>query len=82
MKMKTFLTSAIAGFTAFAMAFTMLATGSLDYVTAAEGDSMVLHWDMTKNEDGTLKDLTGNNHNGKIQGSAAASTLAASTCST
>lgn len=75
MKMKTFLTSAIAGFTAFAMAFTMLATGSLDYVTAAEGDSMVLHWDMTKNEDGTLKDLTGNNHNGKIQGSAAASNI-------
>lgn len=74
MKIKTFLTSAIAGFTAFAMAFTMLPTGSLDNVTAA-GDNMVLHWDMTKNDDGTLKDLTGNNHNGKIQGTAAASNI-------
>ncbi len=75
MKIKTFLKSAIAGFTAFAMAFTMLPTGTLDNVAAAEGDNMVLHWDMTKNEDGTLKDLTGNNHNGKIQGAAAASNI-------
>lgn len=75
MKMKTLLTSAIAGFTAFAMAVTMLPAGSLDHVTAAEGDNMVLHWDMTKNEDGTLKDLTGNSHNGKIQGTAAASNI-------
>lgn len=75
MKIKTFLKSAIAGFTAFAMAFTMLPTGSLDKVAAAGEDNMVLHWDMTKNEDGTLKDLTGNNHNGKIQGTAAASNI-------
>lgn len=69
MKLKTYLKSAIAGFTAFAMAVTMLPTAGLENVQAAATDeSMILHWDMTLNEDGTLKDLTGNNHNGTIEG--------------
>lgn len=69
MKFKTFLKSAIAGFTAFAMAATMMPANSLGSVNAASTDSnMLLHWDMTLNEDGTLKDLTGNNHNGAITG--------------
>ncbi len=40
MRFKTLLTSAVAGFTAFAMAVTMLPAGSMDSVQAAEMDSI------------------------------------------
>ena len=71
MKLKK-LKSAIAGFTAFAMAVTMLPTGGLGSVHAASTDGdMILHWDMTTVDgDAThLKDLTGNQHNGVIHDS-------------
>ncbi|MCI9447847.1 MAG: hypothetical protein HFH36_10750 [Lachnospiraceae bacterium] len=69
MKFKTFLKSAIAGFTAFAMAATMMPASSLGSVKAASTDgNMILHWDMTLNEDGTLKDLSSKGHNGTSVG--------------
>ncbi len=65
MKPKTYLKSAIAGFTAFAMAVTMLPTGSLGTVQAASTDeNMILHWDMTTSDDGKLKDVTNHGHDG------------------
>lgn len=69
MKPKTYLKSAIAGFTAFAMAVTMLPTGSLGTVQAASTDeNMILHWDMTTSDDGKLKDVTNHGHDGEITG--------------
>ena len=63
--------SALAGSLAFALAFTAL---PVNILAAEEADgtkttlSPVLHWDMTQNDDGTLKDLTGDNHNGIANG--------------
>lgn len=70
MNFQKYLKSAIAGFTAFAMAVTMLPVNNMGSVQAASTDgNMVVHWDMTTNADGTLNDLTGNEHNGVLNGS-------------
>ena len=64
--------SAFAGFTAIVMAAAVTLTAvPVSSVQAAENENqnLVLHWDMTKNEDGTLKDLTGNSHSGKLNNS-------------
>ncbi len=67
MKFARHFKSAVARLTAIAMAVTMLPAAGLGSVQAAATDSnMVMHWDMTTNEDGTVKDLTNNNHNGTI----------------
>ena len=69
MKLAKYVTSAIAGFTAFAMAVSMLPVNGLSSVKAAETAPMAVHWNMTQNEDKTLKDLSGNNRNGVLNGS-------------
>ncbi len=67
MKLKTYLKSAIAGFTAFAMAATMFPADGFENVQAASTDeNMILHWDMTLNSDGGLKDITNNGHDGVL----------------
>lgn len=71
MKLKTYLKSAIAGFTALAMAVTMLPVNSMSSVEAASTDrGMIVHWDMTTvtGDNSKLKDLTNNGHNGVIKG--------------
>lgn len=78
MKLKTYLKSAIAGFTAFAMAVTMVPTNGFGSVQAASTDGdMILHWDMTTvtGDDGKLKDLTGNEHHGIKNGSVTNTTI-------
>lgn len=67
MKLKTYLKSAVAGFTALAMAAAMFPTSGFDHVQAASTDgNMILHWDMTLNADGSLKDITDNGHDGVL----------------
>ncbi|MCI9003941.1 MAG: hypothetical protein HFH39_01590 [Lachnospiraceae bacterium] len=67
MKAAKYFRHAIAGLTAVAMAVTMLPTAGFGSVQAAVADSnMVMHWDMTMNDDGTVKDLTNNSHSGVI----------------
>ncbi len=68
MKLARYFKSAIAGLTVAAMAVTMLPVNGLCSVQAAASTdgSMVMHWDMTMNDDGTVKDLTGNSHSGAI----------------
>ena len=67
MRLAKYFKSAIAGLTAIAMTVTMLPTNGLGSVQAAATDgNMVLHWDMTLNDDGTVKDLTNKNNNGTI----------------
>lgn len=78
MKLKTYLKSAIAGFTAFAMAVTMVPTNGFGNVQAASTDGdMILHWDMTTvtDDEGKLKDLTGNTHHGIMNGSVTNTTI-------
>lgn len=78
MKLKTYLKSAIAGFTAFAMAVTMVPTNGFGSVQAASTDGdMILHWDMTTvtDDEGKLKDLTGNTHHGIMNGSVTNTTI-------
>ena len=72
MKLMKKVKSAFAGFTAIVMAAAVTLTAvPVSSVQAAENENqnLVLHWDMTKNEDGTLKDLTGNSHSGKLNNS-------------
>ena len=69
MKVMKRVKSAVAGFTAIVMAAAMTLSAIPAYSVQAAGSAdqkMILHWDMTKNDDGTLKDLTGNNHAGKL----------------
>lgn len=67
MKLKTYLKSAVAGFTALAMTAAMFPTSGFDHVQAASTDgNMILHWDMTLNADGNLKDITDNGHDGVL----------------
>lgn len=67
MRLAKYFKSAIAGLTAIAMAVAMLPSGGLGSVQAAATDgNMVLHWDMTLNDDGTVKDLTNKNNNGTV----------------
>lgn len=78
MKLKTYLKSAIAGFTAFAMAVTMVPTNGFGRVQAASTDGdMILHWDMTtvSDDNGKLKDLTGNGHHGIMNGAVTNTTI-------
>ncbi len=75
MRKKEFFRTAVAGLTAIAMAVTMLPATGPGRVEAAGEDSMILHWDMTKDADGTLKDLTNNGHQGVISGAAEAKTI-------
>lgn len=73
MKLQQWMKSALS----VAMAFTMVVTSVPADVTANEPkegveavgeDNLILHWDMTQDEDGNLQDLTGNGHSGVTNG--------------
>ncbi len=73
MKFLKWMKTVFAGAMAFAMVVTSVPADLLADTQAAETDAVeevdpVLHWDMTQDEDGTLKDVTGNGHNGIANG--------------
>ncbi len=69
MKLFKTMKSVSVGLMTAALAVTSLPVGNIGPVfadEAPESDGMILHWDMTKETDDTLKDLTGNGHSGVI----------------
>ncbi|MBO5372603.1 MAG: Ig-like domain-containing protein [Lachnospiraceae bacterium] len=73
MKIKQWLRTALAGTMAFAMVATSLPVNT--YAEEAETVNPIMHWNMTQDEDGSIKDLSGNGHNGVTNGSVAFSTI-------
>ncbi len=74
MKFKQWLKTALAGTLAFAMVATSVPV-DVSAVDTQFTEDLVLHWDMTTDEEGNLKDLTGNGHAGIQNGAVAVSTI-------
>ena len=67
MRKKSIMKKCLAGILSFAMTVTLFPANPLGTVEAADGPNPVLHWDMS-HADGKLKDISGNNLDGKLVG--------------
>lgn len=67
MRKKSIMKKCLAGILSFVMTVTLFPANPLGTVEAADGPNPVLHWDMS-HADGKLKDISGNNLDGKLVG--------------
>lgn len=67
MRRKSIMKKCLAAILSFAMTVTLFPANPLGTVEAADGPEPVLHWDMS-HADGKLKDISGNNLDGKLVG--------------